>query len=217
MSPADDTAPVRDADLIARYDRRVPRYTSYPTAPHFTPAVGAGNYADWLARGFRPRSRFRSICTSRSAPSSASIAAATPPSRADTRRSPPMSSCSNGRSRWSRDVSAAAVPVAHIHWGGGTPSILSPERSPARSREAIARAFRRQARRRDRDRDRSAHADLRPRRGPRRDGRQSGEPRRTGLRRDRAAGDQSHPVLRRRLRRSPTGCATPASPRSIST
>ena len=22
-------------DLLAKYDRRVPRYTSYPTAPHF--------------------------------------------------------------------------------------------------------------------------------------------------------------------------------------
>ncbi|MBK3737469.1 oxygen-independent coproporphyrinogen III oxidase [Azospirillum brasilense] len=28
---------------------RVPRYTSYPTAPHFTAAVGAERYAGWLA------------------------------------------------------------------------------------------------------------------------------------------------------------------------
>ncbi len=34
-----------DADLIARYDGRAPRYTSYPTAPHFTGATGAGVYA----------------------------------------------------------------------------------------------------------------------------------------------------------------------------
>ena len=39
-----------DADrLVARYDGRVPRYTSYPTAPHFTPAVGPSLYARWLA------------------------------------------------------------------------------------------------------------------------------------------------------------------------
>ena len=37
------------AELVARYDGRVPRYTSYPTAPHFTPAVGASVYARWLA------------------------------------------------------------------------------------------------------------------------------------------------------------------------
>ncbi|MDE3176104.1 MAG: oxygen-independent coproporphyrinogen III oxidase [Pseudomonadota bacterium] len=38
-----------DADLIARYDGRAPRYTSYPTAPHFTGATDAGVYAQWLA------------------------------------------------------------------------------------------------------------------------------------------------------------------------
>ena len=37
------------AALVARYDERVPRYTSYPTAPHFSPAVGAEVYAHWLA------------------------------------------------------------------------------------------------------------------------------------------------------------------------
>lgn len=34
---------------FARYDLRVPRYTSYPTAPHFTDAVGPDTYAGWLA------------------------------------------------------------------------------------------------------------------------------------------------------------------------
>ena len=38
-----------DADLIARYDGRVPRYTSYPTAPHFHAGIGAADYAQWLA------------------------------------------------------------------------------------------------------------------------------------------------------------------------
>ena len=37
------------AKLVARYDiGRVPRYTSYPTAPHFTPTVGPSVYARWL-------------------------------------------------------------------------------------------------------------------------------------------------------------------------
>jgi len=35
-------------DLAAKYDLRLPRYTSYPTAPHFSPAVGAETYARWL-------------------------------------------------------------------------------------------------------------------------------------------------------------------------
>ena len=37
-----------EAELVARYDGRVPRYTSYPTAPHFTAAVGADFYGRWL-------------------------------------------------------------------------------------------------------------------------------------------------------------------------
>ncbi len=36
------------ADLASRYDQRVPRYTSYPTAPHFGNGVGPDDYAAWL-------------------------------------------------------------------------------------------------------------------------------------------------------------------------
>jgi oxygen-independent coproporphyrinogen-3 oxidase len=38
-------------DLAARYaDERLPRYTSYPTAPNFIADVGPDTYAEWLAR-----------------------------------------------------------------------------------------------------------------------------------------------------------------------
>ncbi len=35
-------------DIAARYDINVPRYTSYPTAPHFSPAVDEERYRGWL-------------------------------------------------------------------------------------------------------------------------------------------------------------------------
>ncbi|MBB4265888.1 oxygen-independent coproporphyrinogen III oxidase [Roseospira visakhapatnamensis] len=35
-------------DLAAKYDLRLPRYTSYPTAPHFSATVGSETYARWL-------------------------------------------------------------------------------------------------------------------------------------------------------------------------
>ena len=35
-------------DLADKYDLRVPRYTSYPTAPHFNDGVDAGRYRRWL-------------------------------------------------------------------------------------------------------------------------------------------------------------------------
>lgn len=36
-------------DLIHRYSKPVPRYTSYPTAPHFNDTVDANTYEAWLA------------------------------------------------------------------------------------------------------------------------------------------------------------------------
>ena len=36
-------------DLINKYDLRVPRYTSYPTAPHFNDAVNGETYQRWLS------------------------------------------------------------------------------------------------------------------------------------------------------------------------
>ncbi len=36
------------ADLVARYDGRAPRYTSYPTALQFSSDVDEATYRDWL-------------------------------------------------------------------------------------------------------------------------------------------------------------------------
>ena len=37
------------SDLARSYGQdRLPRYTSYPTAPHFSPAIGEENYRSWL-------------------------------------------------------------------------------------------------------------------------------------------------------------------------
>ena len=53
MSPAAALRPEPSADdltaLIAKYDARVPRYTSYPTAVQFTPRVTADSYGAWLS------------------------------------------------------------------------------------------------------------------------------------------------------------------------
>jgi oxygen-independent coproporphyrinogen-3 oxidase len=35
-------------DLVRRHSKPVPRYTSYPTAPHFHPGIDRVNYAEWL-------------------------------------------------------------------------------------------------------------------------------------------------------------------------
>ena len=38
-----------DDSILLKYDGRAPRYTSYPTAPHFGRGIGAKQYAAWLA------------------------------------------------------------------------------------------------------------------------------------------------------------------------
>lgn len=43
--PAMAAIPPFDADLLRRYDRPGPRYTSYPTAPQFKPGFGAADFA----------------------------------------------------------------------------------------------------------------------------------------------------------------------------
>jgi len=37
-------------ELVRKYAKPVPRYTSYPTAPHFHAGIGAETYGGWLAR-----------------------------------------------------------------------------------------------------------------------------------------------------------------------
>jgi oxygen-independent coproporphyrinogen-3 oxidase len=46
---APETGAQRRAGLVARYDGRTPRYTSYPTAVQFSPAVDEALYRRWLA------------------------------------------------------------------------------------------------------------------------------------------------------------------------
>lgn len=38
------------AKLIAKYDNKIPRYTSYPTAPHFSDKINGELYKSWLER-----------------------------------------------------------------------------------------------------------------------------------------------------------------------
>jgi len=47
-APSADGPEQRWAGLLARYGGRAPRYTSYPTAAQFTPAVDAATYGAWL-------------------------------------------------------------------------------------------------------------------------------------------------------------------------
>ena len=108
--------------LIAKYDVRVPRYTSYPTAPHFTPAVDGATYAGWLAAlpeapvslylhvPFCDRLCWYCGC------------------HAVVVHEPAVLEAYADQLLAEIDLLAAAIgrrlPVAHVAWGGGTPHAL---------------------------------------------------------------------------------------------
>lgn len=125
MSRCDPGAAPSAGELIARYDAHAPRYTSYPTAAQFTPAVGAETWAGWLAAApDEPASLYVHIpfckrlcwycgCNTRAMNRAESISAyvdlvlkeAALTARAAGRR----------------------IRIGRLHLGGGTPNMLSPD------------------------------------------------------------------------------------------
>lgn len=111
---------------ISKYlDLRVPRYTSYPTAPHFSADVGAADVAGWLA-ALAPDTRLslylhipfcRKMCWYCGC--NMKLAA----------RYEPIAAYADRLIREIRLVAAnlpGRLAVQHIHWGGGTPNTVAP-------------------------------------------------------------------------------------------
>jgi oxygen-independent coproporphyrinogen-3 oxidase len=112
-------------DLIAKYDRRVPRYTSYPTAPHFSSAVTTADYADWL--GALEDDAVVSLYLH--VPFCASMCWFCACHTSVVHRPEPLVSYGATLLTEIELVTAAIgrrLKVQHIHWGGGTPSALPP-------------------------------------------------------------------------------------------
>jgi oxygen-independent coproporphyrinogen-3 oxidase len=103
-------------------ERAVPRYTSYPTAPNFSPAVNADVYRSWLA-GLTAEAALslylhvpfcRELCHYCGCHTKATL------------RDEPIEAYAQ---RLVEEIALVASytgqrKVTHIHWGGGTPSIL---------------------------------------------------------------------------------------------
>jgi oxygen-independent coproporphyrinogen-3 oxidase len=107
-------------------DLNVPRYTSYPTAPHFSRHFPAGTYREWLTRldPAEPVSLYLHVpfckqmcwycgCNMKLAARYSPVAIYVQHLLAEI------------------ELIAAALPgriaVAHLHFGGGTPTVLEPE------------------------------------------------------------------------------------------
>ena len=113
-------------DFAERYDLRVPRYTSYPTAPHFSAAVNGSVYRDWLGE-LDPAS---SLSLYFHIPFCDSMCWFCGCYTKIVNRYAPVQSYL-GVLHDEIDLVAAALPATfsarHLHWGGGSPTILTPE------------------------------------------------------------------------------------------
>ncbi|RMD94004.1 MAG: oxygen-independent coproporphyrinogen III oxidase [Alphaproteobacteria bacterium] len=111
---------------LGLFDARVPRYTSYPTAPHFSDAVGAADAEGWI----------RAI----PAGGSVSVYVHVPFCRRlcwfcacrtqGTATSSPVRAYLETVKKEIALVGAhlpEGVEIEHLHWGGGTPTLLEPD------------------------------------------------------------------------------------------
>lgn len=131
-------SPAPDAVLLEKYDARVPRYTSYPTAPHFHAGVGEAEYRGWLAAVERdaPISLYLHI------PFCKQLCWYCGCNTQVTNRSSAISDYVDallGEVALVRHAIGHAARVSSIHFGGGTPNALSP-----RDLDRILVALRRQ-------------------------------------------------------------------------
>lgn len=113
-------------DLIGRYSRPVPRYTSYPTAPQFSPAVDAATYAAWLKA--LPEDGALSVYLH--VPFCHTLCHFCGCHTTAVRRAEPMVAYAADLQREIdrvADVIGKRLPVRHVHWGGGTPTSLAPD------------------------------------------------------------------------------------------
>ncbi|MCS3702431.1 oxygen-independent coproporphyrinogen III oxidase [Salinibacter ruber] len=118
-----------DLDLLRQYNQSLPRYTSYPTAPHFGEAVGRETFRAevWRANTAAPQAPLslylhlpfcRQLCYycgchMKVTHDPARIAKYLRYLKREIDLLAPMLSSDR--------------PVTQVHWGGGTPTLLSPE------------------------------------------------------------------------------------------
>src|SRR4051794_15546641 len=114
------------AALAAKYDANVPRYTSYPTAPHFHKGIGETEYRAWLTAVDRdkPVSLYLHI------PFCSQLCWYCGCNTWVVNSQKPVSAYVEALLQ-EIELTAAAIggplQVEALHFGGGTPNILAPD------------------------------------------------------------------------------------------
>lgn len=114
-----------EREILKRYDRAVPRYTSYPTAPHWQAGVADDTYRDWLAAVAES-----DTCSLYfHVPFCAAMCWFCGCHTKIVNRYRPVADYA-AVLRQEVALVAGAIPrapvVTHVHWGGGTPTMLMP-------------------------------------------------------------------------------------------
>lgn len=112
-------------DLIEKYGSAVPRYTSYPTAPHFGLAVGADTYGKWL----RALPSDQQLSLYIHIPFCVALCWFCGCNTKATQKYKPVSIYLDGLLREIDLVAGHLSPsprVRHLHFGGGSPTLLNP-------------------------------------------------------------------------------------------
>lgn len=118
-----------DPASLALAERSAPRYTSYPTAPHFSTSIGDGEARAWFAS----LDSGSSLSLYFHVPFCTAICAYCGCHTKAVRQDAPLDSYAQ---TLQREIALAAQAtrarrVASIHWGGGTPGILGASRFTA--------------------------------------------------------------------------------------
>jgi oxygen-independent coproporphyrinogen-3 oxidase len=111
---------------LGLFDARVPRYTSYPTAPHFGPDVGPGDFVQWIEAlpqnsaislyihvPFCRRLCWFCACRTQGTTSDEPVVAYVETLKAEL--------------ALLRAHLPQGIRLSRLHWGGGTPTLLSPD------------------------------------------------------------------------------------------
>ena len=114
------------SDLNSRYgEERLPRYTSYPTAPHFSGAITQQTYRGWLES--IPQQRTVSLYLH--IPFCQSMCWYCGCNTTIAKRNEPVAEYLEALRReigMVADRVAGRLPVGQVHFGGGTPTIMTP-------------------------------------------------------------------------------------------
>ncbi len=113
--------------VIAKYDSQVPRYTSYPTAPHFSSTVNGEVYLNWL----QASSPKQALSLYIHIPFCEQLCWYCGCYTKATKRYAPIEDYVHILAREIKMVAALLrqknQQVLHIHFGGGSPTILQPK------------------------------------------------------------------------------------------